>query len=517
MPRGWAIDSGLCEAEENLALDRGLLAAAGDGRPLLRFHSYRPTVSVGAHEHIEHAVRGEFCARHGIAVIRRITGGGALYLDPDQLCWTLCLPSRAPAGPRALESVLHDHQQAVIDALARLGLSLSAHYPNDLEHEGRKVGSVFGTRVGRTWVLQGTLLCAVDTQTMLKALRVPTEKLSTEGVLSARQRLATLADLLGGAPEREALRSTLAKALEAHLGAPLVQGPIPKDAAAEPVSPDIADDPAPGPGAATAFRKTAGGTLYAAVRAEGEDIAAVSVSGSVQLAPRGLLRELERALRGRPVRSCAERVGAFFHRRAPQLVGFHPTDVSRVLLAALDRHEQEARLGLDRAQANTLMVHGSGSEKAHGVLARASVMLVPYCAKPPSCKWRHRDGCPECGECEVGDAYRLARERGMRVVTITNFEHLQHTLGEMAADGVEAYVGMCCSNFYLKRQFAFDRAGMPAVLMDISGANCYELQQEDRAYAGTFAAQARLNRDVVERVMQFVPPVGRHGPEGGPD
>jgi lipoate-protein ligase A len=136
-------------------------------------------------------------------------------------------------------------------------------------------------------------------------------------------------------------------------------------------------------------------------------------------------------------------------------------------------------------------------------------MLVPYCAKPDWCKWRHQDGCTECGLCEVGEAYRLARERGMRVTTIVRYEHLVETLDRMKRDGEPAYVGMCCSNFFLKRHRAFRDAGIPAVLMDISGANCYELQQEDQAYAGTFQAKATLNEDLLRRVMRFVPPVRR--------
>jgi lipoate-protein ligase A len=128
-------------------------------------------------------------------------------------------------------------------------------------------------------------------------------------------------------------------------------------------------------------------------------------------------------------------------------------------------------------------------------------MLVPYCAKPTWCKWRHREDCPECGLCEVGEAYRLGRSRGMRVITITNFEHLQRTLAALRSEGVQSYVGMCCRHFYLKREYAFREAGLPALLMDIGGANCYELQQEELAYAGKFEAQARLNLDVLRRVL----------------
>jgi len=71
----------------------------------------------------------------------------------------------------------------------------------------------------------------------------------------------------------------------------------------------------------------------------------------------------------------------------------------------------------------------------------------------------------------------------------------------MRTDGERAYVGMCCSNFFIKRHRAFRDAGLPAVLMDISGSNCYELQQEDQAYAGRFAAQATLNEKLLEQVM----------------
>jgi lipoate-protein ligase A len=60
---------------------------------------------------------------------------------------------------------------------------------------------------------------------------------------------------------------------------------------------------------------------------------------------------------------------------------------------------------------------------------------------------------------------------------------------------------MCCRHFYLKREYAFRDAGIPALLMDITGSNCYELQQEDLAYAGRFQAQARLDVDVLRRVM----------------
>ena len=75
----------------------------------------------------------------------------------------------------------------------------------------------------------------------------------------------------------------------------------------------------------------------------------------------------------------------------------------------------------------------------------------------------------------------------------------------MKAAHVTAYIGMCCNSFFIKRHRAFQQAGMPALLMDISGSNCYELQQEGLAYAGQFAAQARLDINNLQQVIRFCP------------
>jgi lipoate-protein ligase A len=102
----------------------------------------------------------------------------------------------------------------------------------------------------------------------------------------------------------------------------------------------------------------------------------------------------------------------------------------------------------------------------------------------------------------------------MQVTTITNYEHLTATLVQMKSDGVAAYIGACCSQFFIKRHHAFREAEMAAVLMDISGANCYELKQEESAYAGQFQAEASLDADMLAKVMQHVPAQPDEQPQG---
>ncbi|HEX6828558.1 MAG TPA: DUF116 domain-containing protein, partial [Burkholderiales bacterium] len=249
---------------------------------------------------------------------------------------------------------------------------------------------------------------------------------------------------------------------------------------------------------------------------DGRRFRKVELAGDVHLAVPEWLGDFEAGLEGLPTGLVRRRVEEFCRERPPDAVGAGTADFVRILELLAQKQAATATLALGTAEANALMLHGAEDDDVRHVLEQVRVMLVPYCAKPSWCKWRHLDGCSECGLSEVGEAYRLARERGMEVATVTRYEHLVSTLTEMRRRRIPAYVGMCCSNFFIKRHRAFQEAGIPALLMDISGANCYELKQEDRAYAGTFKAEAKLDLEVLRKVMHFVPASGAGGePEPG--
>ncbi|MFO8003198.1 lipoyl protein ligase domain-containing protein [Thioalkalivibrio sp.] len=494
-------DGDLRSAQENAALDGRLPALA----PALRFSRYPVSGVLGAHERAAIAVRGEYCEEQGIEVVRRATGGGALYLDPSQLWWSLALPADH-SGHLGLAGVLEAHGSAMVAALRQLGVPAQFVFPNDIEVQGRKLGSGFAGRVDDTILIQGSLLVTPpDAESMLKILRVPTEKLSREGVLSARQRLTSVEEVTGSAPGTARIRDVLSQAFAETFALHLL--PV-APMATQPVEyPRPPLDEAPAADAMKAFVKTAGGAVYLAIAADPQGrVVQAAFSGAVQFAPSDLFARLGAGLRGRLLQDCGGSLEGILRDVAGvDLLGFGIGDLQRLVALATARGEQGARFGLDREQSNTLIVHSPHGEEAAEILEQATVMLVPYCAKLADCKFRFRDGCSECGMCEVGDAYAMARERGMRVVSITNFEHLLETLEGMRAEEVPAYVGMCCESFYLKRHYAFEAAGIPAVLTDITGATCYELREEDLAYAGRFRAEAHLKLDVVEKVMHFVP------------
>jgi lipoate---protein ligase len=519
-PLHWT-DSGLRNGLENAALDRCDLATAATAGeallPRIRFWSSTPTASLGAHQAADQALRLDFCRAAGIAVIRRVSGGGAIYLDRAQQGFTF-VARREELGPdTGLPAILQRCAEGLIHGLADLGIPAQYEWPNDIEVGGRKIGSFFAAAQESAILIHGSLLLDADVPTMLKALRAPTEKLSPDGLASARDRLVSVQELLGQGVAPTAARQALLKGLAGMLDAAPAEGPGETSAlrgewrekeAAHAFAIDWSERRAE---AIEALLVTDAGPLQAraSFTAETGRLAWIEFASDGQCSPGDLWKRLAGALPNTTTEMAASVIAEVFSRAHAETIGFSADDVARLVAQATDKHRTLRVLGLSADEASTLMIHQVTGKDALGILGLASVVLIPYCAKPVWCEWRHQDECAECGLCAAGEAYRLARERGLRAVTVTDYEHLVSTLAAMRDAGDPAYVGMCCRNFYVKRFGAFRDAGLPALLMDISGANCYELQQEDLAYAGRFAAQAELNEKLLQRVMQFVPPLKR--------
>ena len=478
----------------------------GQSADLLRFHRSQPAVCLGRYQTAQAQVREDFCRRHGIEVVRRVSGGGALYLDPGQQGVSLLMRRRQSWGALRYAALLERFGQALKDALADFGLDAEFKLPNDLEIDGRKCASVYLAAAQDTLLFYATVLLDIDVERALCALRAPTEKLSPDGLADARARYAPLHPRLGQALLRPDLTPGLATSIATAFGLELhaagtaeIDGLLARigDAAPMPL-------PAAAPGSEAIWR-TRGGVLRATVACDPTNgaVAQAQLAADVQVFPGHVLEQAAAAVIGRTPCMIEGAVHRIFSTCNAEAVGFSFRDVARVIGLALETDAFKRRHQLEDAR---LMFYDGGEEaSAELVLASAGAMLVPYCAKPNWCKWRHRDGCTECGLCEVGEAYRLGRERNMAVITVTSFEHLRDTLSALKSAGTQAYVGMCCGNFFVKRHAAFQEAGIPALLLDIRGANCYDLRQESLAYAGKFEANAQLDGAALSKVMQLVP------------
>jgi lipoate-protein ligase A len=160
-------------AHWNVAMTGALvdLQSEGGAGDLVRFHRYPPCVLIGATQKSERVADLEHCRRIGIEVVRRVTGGGAVYMNPAMLAWDVIVDREALGGP--LDAVTGRICGGVASGLLRLGAKARFRPPNDITVGGRKISGSSGYAVWDSAVLQGTVLLTDETAAMAAALRLP--------------------------------------------------------------------------------------------------------------------------------------------------------------------------------------------------------------------------------------------------------------------------------------------------------------------------------------------------------
>ena len=221
------LDTPPMTAAENMALDEALLELKGQGRTpnTIRFLRFSPrAILVGFHQSIAEEVRTEYCKAQDIQINRRVTGGGAIFFDESQLGWeVICEKDFFDLGfvNEKLFKVLCD---PVIKALAGWGLEAAFRPRNDIEIAGRKISGTGGTESEGAFLFQGTMLVDFDVDTMLRALRIPVEKLKAKEIDSVRQRVTCLRWELGRVPPPEEIKEAIQLGFEKGLRIKLEPG-----------------------------------------------------------------------------------------------------------------------------------------------------------------------------------------------------------------------------------------------------------------------------------------------------
>jgi len=217
------IDTGVLPPAENLALNRALLEArqAGEAPSTLRFLRFTPSALVGRHGDPAKELDLEFCRAQGIAVQRRITGGGAIYMDPDVLGWELYL-DKAEAGSAEMAAISRRICEAGARAIAELGAAAEFRAPTDIVVGGRKISGTGGAIDGNALVYQGTLLIDFDVARMLRALGVADARTHA----GARAATVNLSELVSPLPSPAALRGAFIGAFGRSFGAAIEVGEL---------------------------------------------------------------------------------------------------------------------------------------------------------------------------------------------------------------------------------------------------------------------------------------------------
>lgn len=181
----------------HVALDQVLAEAVGAGlrMPSLRFWRDwdRSAAIIGSFQSVRNEIDLEAAQADGVEVIRRITGGGAMYMEAGQIVtYSLYVPAELVQGMSFAESYAY-LDAWVLDGLHELGIEAVYQPLNDIASPQGKIGGAAQKRLGSGGVLHhATLSYDIDADAMTRVLRIGREKLSDKGTTSAKKRVSPL-------------------------------------------------------------------------------------------------------------------------------------------------------------------------------------------------------------------------------------------------------------------------------------------------------------------------------------
>ncbi len=205
----------------NVALDQVLTeeVAAGNRAPVLRLWDWSErAVVIGSFQSLRNEVDAEAAAELETTVVRRITGGGAMFMEPGNcITYSLCFPQSLVDGLSFADSYPY-LDSWVMEGLAEVGVS--AHYKplNDIVSDAGKIGGAAQKRLASGGMLHHvTMSYDIDAQRMMDVLRIGREKISDKGITSAVKRVDPLRSQTGMA--RGEIMDVLRRRFEQNYGA----------------------------------------------------------------------------------------------------------------------------------------------------------------------------------------------------------------------------------------------------------------------------------------------------------
>ena len=186
------LETGSTEPEFNLAFEEYVLENKREGDWLILWQN-ESSVIIGLNQNVSEEVDEAYVSSHGIRVVRRMTGGGAVYHDLGNLNYSFI----TEAGNTA-ELSMQALARPVCSALRSLGLRAELSGRNDICIDGRKVSGTAQRLSGGRVLHHGTLLFDTDADALASAHRPRADKFESKAAKSVRSRTCNIRDFLGG-------------------------------------------------------------------------------------------------------------------------------------------------------------------------------------------------------------------------------------------------------------------------------------------------------------------------------
>ena len=354
------LDLGLVPAMRSQTVYHAVARAFGPGSPdtIILVASQEPYVCVGYHQDIDAEVDRDYCRFHGLPVYKREVGGGAVYLDQNQVFtqWIFD-PTHLPAD---LPGQFEVYAGPLVETYRSLGIEAYLRPINDIHVDGKKIGGTGAAQIGKARVLVGSLMFDFDKVTMSEVLKVSSEKMRDKVFQGLSEYMTTMREQLGTAPDRDETVARYLAACAEALGAELVPGELtPQELAiaeeldetfateeflgikghVAPVGVKIHEDVRVVDGA----RKAPGGLVRVSARLHAGRVDDVSFSGDFTMLPADGVTSIEEALRGSSVEEAEleKRAETVYGERGLESPGLTPADFAKVLAEAAGTTSRE--------------------------------------------------------------------------------------------------------------------------------------------------------------------------------
>lgn len=201
-------NQGITDPTLNLALEEYALRHFPAEHDYLLFYINEPSIIIGKNQNTVEEINAEYVEQNGIHVVRRLSGGGAVYHDLGNLSYSFITKDDGQS--------FHNFRrftEPVVKALAKLGVHAEMTGRNDIQVGERKIsGNAQFVTKGRLFT-HGTLLFDSEMENVAAALKANPEKYVSKATKSIRSRVANISEFLQEPMKVEEFRSYLLKSI----------------------------------------------------------------------------------------------------------------------------------------------------------------------------------------------------------------------------------------------------------------------------------------------------------------
>ncbi len=308
LPEWRLLQDDIHEARHHFAVEEAIARLLDEGKspPTLRLRRVYPAVFVGVHQNTWAEVDVEYCRTHGIQIVRRMNGGGAVYHEMGSFCYSAFFPREH--FPQSDNELYRLFAIPVIRTCEDYGITAYFGGRNDVLVGERKIYGSAQFSCYRAFVQSGTFLVQMNFDAMERALTPPKIKFAGKTAQSIRERVTSLEQETGRSIDVLEVMHRFTSHFSETFGIKLTPGTLTLEE--ERLARDLFDVKYNTDEwnfgsllqyQITVAERTEEGVVVVSADIEGEKLQKITISGDFLLSHREPLKELERSLTDRSI------------------------------------------------------------------------------------------------------------------------------------------------------------------------------------------------------------------------